>query len=411
MRVALSFLAIAACVFLIQASARFGLSRAYSRYALLTNSVPAADDATRITPSDPEAHRTRATVFSRRLFPEEAAKSLERACSLRYRDDYLWIELGNTKEELGDTEAALAAMDQAVKWAPHYAHPHWQRGNLLLRMGQSTDAFNELRNAATTNPAYEPNLIDLAWGISRGDVKTAETLGGIDDDRKRLAFIRFLAQKGKGAEIVDQLRKLTTAPSDAVRSDLARALFAAGAYTEAHAISFASDSHEAAIINPGFEEPLVFNDIGFGWIIASDHRGRLAIDVAEKQSGSKSLQINLDGSWLPGTPLVSQTILVSPAKTYRLSFAVKTKDLVTGGPPVFLVIDAKTQQVLAKSENLPTATSDWSKLSFNFTSLPTSQAVVIRLTRNNCDSSPCPIFGTLWLDEFLIEQTENTTKR
>jgi len=88
-----------------------------------------------------------------------------------------------------------------------------------------------------------------------------------------------------------------------------------------------------------------------------------------------------------------------------LSFAVRTKDLVTGGPPVILVIDAINNQVLGRSENLPTATTPWRTVNLNFNTTSTSQAVIIRLQRNNCDSSPCPIFGTLWLDEFHIEQS------
>jgi hypothetical protein len=94
-----------------------------------------------------------------------------------------------------------------------------------------------------------------------------------------------------------------------------------------------------------------------------------------------------------------------------MSFAVKTKDLVTGGPPLIVVNDATKNQLLAKSENFPTATTSWTKLNLDFTTLPTSQAAVIRLARTGCDSSPCPIFGTLWLDEFSVEQTKLTSKR
>src|SRR5690242_20197029 len=106
MRVAFSVLLIFCCLFLIQASARFGMSRMFARYALATNSIDAAAEAVKISPSDPEAHRTRAEIFNRQQKPDEAAKSLESAVALRYRDDYLWIELGNTREELGDTQAA-----------------------------------------------------------------------------------------------------------------------------------------------------------------------------------------------------------------------------------------------------------------------------------------------------------------
>jgi tetratricopeptide (TPR) repeat protein len=411
MRVAVTILGIALCLFLIQASARFGFSRMLARYALIENSIPAADQATKLTPSDAEVHRSRATILTRLQNPAEAAQSLEKATSLRYRDDTLWIDLANTREELGDTAGALAALDQAVRWAPHYAHTHWQRGNLLLRMRRPADSFAELRLAATANPAYTPNLIDLAWGISGETINTTESLLEIKDDTTRLALIRYLARKGKGREVADQIAKLNQSPSTETQNELARLLFAAKAYREAFDLWRANNHNTQLPINGGFEEPIAFNDAGFGWIIAADQKSHVAIDVTEKFGGAKSLQINFDGAWTPGNPLLSQTVVVDPGQTYRLSVAVRTKDLVTGGPPVLLVVDAKNNELLGRPENLPTATVPWRALNLAFTTTATSQAVIIRLLRNNCDSSPCPIFGTLWLDEFHIEQTEPTPVR
>ena len=378
-RLILSLLSIATCLFLIQAAARFGFSRLLARSALVTNSVSAADGAIELSPSDPEAHRTRAAVLNHLQMPAEAVKSLESAASLRYRDDYLWIDLATTREELGNPTSALAALDQAVRWAPYYAHTHWQRGNLLLRMGRPVEAFDELRKAAATNRSYFPNVIDLAWGISRGDIKATETLVQINDDAERHALIRYL--------------------------------IAAKAFREAFELSQGSDSHEV-FLNGGFEDPLVLNAAGFGWLVPPDqNKNRLAIDVSEKFEGSKSLQINLAGNWSPGTSLLSQTFIVESGTTYRVYFRVKTKDLVTGGPPLIVITDANNNQLLGKSQNLPTASSDWVTLNFDFTALPTSQAAVISLQRNNCESSPCPIFGTLWLDWFQIGQTKPAVTR
>lgn len=383
----------------------------FARYAVAVNSIPAADAALRFAPSDPEAHRARATALNRLQSPDEAAKSLETAVALRYRDDYLWIELGNTREEIGDTQGALAALDQAVRWAPHYAHTHWQRGNLLLRIGQHNEAFAALRSAAAANPRYAPNLIDLAWGISRNDLKTTEALLNIKNDNERLAFIRFLASKGKGREVVDQISLLSTPLSTENRHELARLLFTAKAFRESFDLWRTSEAREPSLINSDFEEPFVFNDSGFGWIIAPEQKNRLAIDVSERLSGARSLQINFDGGWTPGTPLLSQTFIVNPDTKYRVSFSVKTKDLMTGGPPLIVIDDASNDQLLGKSVDFYTASTSWAQLQFDFTTLPTSQAAVMRLQRKNCDSSPCPIFGTLWLDQFSVEQTQPASKR
>jgi tetratricopeptide (TPR) repeat protein len=407
MRIGISLLAVALCLFLIQASARFGFSRLLTRYALITHSTDVADAAVSLNPSDPDAHRARAAAYNSQQQTAEAAKSLESAVALRYRDDYLWIELGNTREDLGDTTGALAALDQSVRWAPYYAHTHWQRGNLLLRMNQSNEAFADLRQAAAANPKYLPNLIDLAWGISKGDLKTTEALVEIDNDNERLAFIRYLAAKGKGKETLDQIQLLKTPLSTDQNNELARLLFGAKSFREASALMHAKTS---TFVNGGFEDPLVLNDVTFGWTIAPEHKNSLAIDVSEKLEGTKSLQINFSGNWAVGTALLSQTLILEPERTYRVSFALKTKDLVTGGPPFIAVRDATNNELLGRSENFPPATNPWATLNFEFTTQPNSQAAVVRLERNNCDAT-CPIFGALWLDQFLVEQTKPTIKQ
>jgi tetratricopeptide (TPR) repeat protein len=372
---AVRLFAIALCLFLVQASARFGFSRLLTRYALITHSTAVADAAVSVNPSDPDAHRARAAAYNSEHQSEEAARSLESAVALRYRDDYLWIELGNTREDLGDTTGALAALDQAIRWAPYYAHTHWQRGNLLLRMARTNEAFDDLRQAATANQKYLPNLIDLAWGISKGDLKTTQSLINISNDTERLALIRYLTGK-----------------------------------SFRDAFILAHGSATTTFLNGGFEEPLVLNDPMFGWIVAPEQKNHLAIDVSEKFEGDKSLQINFSGDWAPGTAPLSQTLVTEPEKTYRVSFAVKTKDLVTGGPPFIAVRDATNNELLGKSENFPTATNLWVTLNFEFTTQANSQAAIVRLERNNCDTT-CPIFGTLWLDQFLIEQTKPTIKQ
>ena len=405
-RLALAILAIAFCLFIIQASARFGFSRLLGRFAIAVNSLPAANEAVRIAPSDPEAYRARARVLSLQQRTAEASQALESATSLRHRDDILWLELGNAREEAGDAQGALVALDQAVRWAPHYAHTHWQRGNLLLRMGKPVEAFADLRLAATANQTYLPSLIDLAWGISRGDVSATEQLVGIRDDRERRALVLFLARKGKGDEAVARFRQMSRQISANDENELVRLLLAAKAFRAAFGVWYHGEGPAKGpiLFNAGFEEPLVRNEIALGgWTFPADQsRNKLAVDVSEKFRGEKSLQITLSGQWDPATPLLSQTIVVDPGRTYRVSFGVLTKDLATGGPPVITVNDATTDRLLGKSAGFP-ATTSWVNLSFEFTTLPATEAAVIRLQRNNCDSAPCPIFGVVWLDEIQIE--------
>ena len=400
-RIALALLATGACLLLMREAARIGFSRLLTRYALTTNSLLAADQAVQLTPGDPEAHRARALILNRLRRPAEAVASLEIATSLRDGPEDLWIELANTKEELGDRDGALSALDRAVRAAPYYAHTHWQRGNLLLRMDRYDEGFVELREAAARNRKYFPSLLDLAWGLTADAEKTAAFVQ-FRDDEDRLAFARLLARKGKGPEVVDQVRLLTTPLSDENRDELTRLLSASNSST-GFAGFWAENKKVEEIVNSSFEEAVFLNGSMAGWTLPRARTNPVvALDVSEKLSGKRSLQISFEGEWAPGAQLLSQTIVVRRGVSYRLGFAIKTKELVTGGPLRIVLTDATDNQILAKSNAFPSATGAWQEWSVEFKAQ--SEPVVISLVRDNCTSSPCPIFGVVWLDDFSLQK-------
>lgn len=405
-RSVVALVAIVVCVFAMLSAAKFGYARLLGKYAVASNSIAAADRAVSLAPTDPEVHRARARVFNRLQNPAEARKSFEIASRLRYRDDYLWLELGSTRDGLGDTTAALAAFDQAVQWAPHYAHTRWQRGNLKLRMGRHDEAFADLRAAAASKSSLLPSLIDLAWGLSRNDVKTAEQLIQIDNDHERLAFARLLAQRGKGDECVEQVRLLATPLSEQNRHELVQQLVGAKAFHKAFEL-WRTDTPTATplILDGGFEELTrhPFVDRGFGWHVFPKPEPAVQQDESEKRSGKKSLRLGFNGDWKAPNETISQTIVIEPERRYRISFGVKTKDIVTGGPPAIAIRDAVTNERLGQSEAFPTPTSNWQTMSFEFSTKLGMQAVVLEFMRVAGDCNPCPIFGELWLDDLVIE--------
>ena len=191
----MSVLGIAICLMSIVSAGKYGFSRLLTKYALTSNSLAAANQAVALTPADAEAHRARAIVLDRLRLTNQGIEELETVVSLRPRDDSSWLTLGNFRDSLDDSEAALGAYNQAVRFAPFYAHTNWARGNLKLRMGRYDEAFSEMRLAATKNPNLLPNFIDLALGVSRGDLVLAEQLVQISDDRSRLAFFKTTAHR------------------------------------------------------------------------------------------------------------------------------------------------------------------------------------------------------------------------
>lgn len=398
-------------VFIFWIAAKAGFSRFLGKYASITGDLGVADRVTGLTPSDPESHRIRAAVLYKLKQLPQAAAELELALSLRPRDDSLWLQLGMLRDELEDSSAALIAFNESVRLAPYYALPRWQRGNFLLRQGRFGEAFADLRQAAASNPDYIPTLIDLSWGISKGDQQAAEAYAQITTSQMRLAFAEFLARRGKGREAVEQF-VLAGAVSDQKRHELVRHLISANAFKEAFQIwgkektAASGEQVATAIYDGGFEGPLSFDEFGFGWrVFRGSQSVKLAADSSLRQSGSKSLLVEFLGDSNPDTPLLSQLILVKPSTRYRLNFAARTQEIVTGGLPFAVVSDsAGSRKRLAESPVLAQKSTDWQIVSFDFQTEPETDAITVSIQRKNCTTSPCPIFGSIWLDSFSIEE-------
>lgn len=409
----------ASCLFVIKSAATFGFSRLLVTYSLSARNLAAAKKAVQLTPKDAEAHSTYAAVLSLSQTPDQAMSEFEKAVALRPADFALWLELGLSRDQMGDSTAALADFNEAVRRAPFYSQPRWHRGNLLLRSGQYEAAFNDLSQAAKSNPELIPSLIDLAWGISRGDVKLAEQLAQIDTDKMRAAFATFLARHGKAKEAIAEFGDARIVP-DSIKRGLVDQLLANGAFKEAFDIWKVDHGIEApSIYDGGFEGPLAFAEGGFGWRVPRDLQATsVVLDSSQPHTGSKNLRIEFDGNANPGSVLVSQLILVessssqptavlppSGGKRYKINFASRSQDVVTGGSPILVVTDAAgNQKRLGQSMTLAKGTGDWQFASFEFTTMPTTTAVVLSLQRENCTTSPCPIFGAISLDSFSIEQ-------
>jgi hypothetical protein len=151
---------------------------------------------------------------------------------------------------------------------------------------------------------------------------------------------------------------------------------------------------------------LNFDEAAFSWRIPSRlQAATVSQDSSQPHSGSKNLRIDFAGDSSPGTVLVSQLILVEPSLHYKINFAVRSQDIVTGGLPIITVADASgDHKLLGQSAPLSRGSSNWNVISFDFTAQPTTRAVVLGLQRQGCTSSPCPIFGAISLDSFSIEQ-------
>ncbi|HKR60095.1 MAG TPA: hypothetical protein VJS64_10185 [Pyrinomonadaceae bacterium] len=408
-RLPAALLSLVVCVIGIWFSSRLGYARLLAKYATLTGNEAAAAKAVALTPLDAQAHTGRAAAFYNAGLAADAATELEEAVSLLPRDDYLWLRLGILRDELHHPQA-LNAFEEAVRRAPYYGHPKWQRGNYLLRSGRYDEAFADMRFAASSNLTLIPSLIDLAWGVSRQNPQLTKQWAGIHDDRTRIAFARFLASHGHGPEALEEFRASQVVSLQA-RRELIADLLSTNAFREAFEIwrgMERADDRFTAIHDGDFESGRTFDDSGFGWRFAPASQGaRLSLDPDQPQSGKKSLLVAFLGYSEPNTALLSQVVLVEPLKRYRVKFNVRTENLMTGGLPLITVNEAAGKKnVLGQSSPIGFESSAWQALSFDFQAGRELEAVELRLQRNACKDAPCPIFGSLWLDNFTIEEVK-----
>jgi tetratricopeptide (TPR) repeat protein len=399
------------CLFCLWTAARAGVSRLYSTYAADAVRLDGADAAARLTPSDPEAHLIRATLLKADNKLDEAIHEYEQAAALRPRDYVLWIELGLARDEAEDQAGAINAFQEAVALAPYYAEPRWQLGNVLLRAGRVDEAFALMRRAAESNRAFMPQLIDLAWNIYKGDVPLVEQSVQPQTSAARLTLARFAARHGKAVDGARIFRTIENVAEEDRRAFLTE-LLAAKQFNVAYEVWMSEQGRSASHSNAGFtdggfEEQISFDEQGFGWQVARNlAQVRISIDKAQPHGGSNSLRLDWSGDSSPTTQIVSQTVLVEPNARYRLRFAVRTEELVTGGLPLVAILDAgaKDSTPLAQSELLPPNTAPWQERSVEFVSGKETQAVLVILRRQGCSSNACPVFGSLWLDDFSLQK-------
>ena len=414
-RQALACIGLVACLLGVWAAGRAGLARLLSDYAMENGLPGLADGAVRLSPSDPQAHYARALALSRAGRPADALEEFGSAVALRPGDYVLWMELGKARGQSGDLEGALVAFREAARLAPYYARPRWETGQLLLGAGRRDEAFEEFRLAVARRPALLPEVIDLAWETFGGDAQAVQGAVRPQTGHERLVLARFIAQHGATDEAMQLFRAAGEIPDEDRRSFL-NELLAGKRFREAHEVWSSRREVSAggrggdigAITDGGFEGRITRNDPGFGWQVASHAQAvSVSLDADQPRAGAQSLLLSFGGDARPSDRILTQLVPVAPRARYRLSFAARSQELVTGGPPFVAVTDASDSggRELARALPLPSGTSGWRDYTLEFATKDATGAVLIAIGRQSCSTGdPCPIFGRVWFDAFDLQR-------
>lgn len=164
-----------------------------------------------------------------------------------------------------------------------------------------------------------------------------------------------------------------------------------------------------------------FEDRFDAWTVAADivagaygwHRVlSLKRDDTTASGGNTSLCIAFGGGQDPDFYHVTQVVPVEPSARYRAEYWVKTEDLESASLPLVSVVDADR----APGEfyrapdvaSLPSGSTDWSRVAFDFTTPPATRRLVVRVSRSGSGPETYdparfgPIRGTVWFDDIRL---------
>ena len=344
---------------------------------------------------------------------ETARAHVVRAMSLSPWDFNHRLLLASVEEARGDRAAAEQALRDSVALAPNNTEVHWRLANSLFRQGKYRESLSEFRLVTNSNREYLPASLDMMWRASNGSLAAAEAVTP-PDARSRLALAEYLLKQSRvseAARVFDSIDRPTRLTSDQSEAFINR-LISIGELEMARALwvnivggkEELDGGYRAVVWNGGFESAPSTRLAQFDWAISSNSFASVAIESGGREGG-RALKIDFlgrDTTKLDGE--VRQIVLVRAGARYRLSFYVKTEELVTTEGPRVAIEDRRTGAVIAESDRIAAGTADWQVRNVDFTAPAGANALVIKIKRTPRFSYDDPMRGRLWLDDFALNE-------
>ena len=366
---------------------------------------------TDLAPDDPQTHYSAAVILEKSFEEADVRDSLhefEVATGLAPENYLFWLDLGRARERSGDPAGAENALRRALELAPNYSRVQWALGNALLRQGKVDEAFAYIKNAVAGDPAaFAGPAAVTAWQFFGSDVGEIRRIGGgsIQFDA---ALAAMLVREERFDEAIGMWNSI---PADERRTSLRESgnAFVGTLLGEkkfryagevAAGLSDAADPKSGQVSNGGFESIVKPTGAGpFEWIIAPGLQPQIVLTNGQKHGGSNSLLIVFNSSDSKDFRTVSQLIAVQPNTSYEFEIFYRA-ELKTQALFKWEVADAADGKTIALSDPISN-TVQWLPLLLKFKSPPTSDGVILRLTRENC-SQICPVAGSIGFDDISL---------
>ncbi len=340
-----------------------------------------------------------------------AESSYRKAIALNPYDTDAWLDLATAYELDGNVEPARQAYLQAKKSYPVSADVSWRYGNFLLRQGEQTEAYAELRRAIDADPLRAPAAFSRAY----------RTNPDIQDLLQRLL-------PAKQDVYVGVIWEALSASQLAVAKTVWKQLIALHPHLQMRDVNRFADiflqSREyseawqvwdrgtatmnlpplfqpqtSVVWDPSFETDV--KNQSFSWHYSPLSQGvSVGLDQTEKLSGKQSLRLGFDGRHNPDLEIACVLTIVQPSTAYRFSGWLKTKELTGDQGIEFRLRPIQDSGASTTLKTQPAiGTNPWTLEEQNLTTGVNVHQVQICVLREASESLDVRIAGTAWIDD------------
>jgi hypothetical protein len=403
----------------------FGIRSAIAHHYSEGDTATRLESAVRLEPSNPSYWYILGRYQQYNLEQPDAAMaedSYRRAIALNPDATEAWLDLGTAYELDGRTKEARDAYLGAKKSYPTSADVAWRYGNFLLRQGEQTQAYAELRRAIEADPHRAAAAFSRAYRSNPDINKLLRQLLPPKQDVYVDVISEALSarQLAVAKTVWAQLLKLSPRLEMRDVNHFVSELLMAGEFNEARQVWDQGTStmklppllqpQGSVVWDPSFETDM--NDLTFSWRYPSIVQGvSIGLDKTEKLSGNQSLRLSFDGKHDSDLEVPCTIAVVQPSTTYHFSGWIKAKAITSDQGIGFRLrsVEDGAAPVINTSKIL--GTNPWEFVDQTWTSGPKVHRVEICVIRNASENPEVRISGTAWIDDVnLLPQSAEHRK-
>ena len=411
-RLALLIVAVALAAALAYSSIRNALA---VRYAGL-NTRAALERATQLERGNPQNWLLLGLYWQYNLDEPDTARAIKAyraSLALDPRSATTWLDLATAYELQGDAGAAREAFLQAKHVYPLSAEVSWRYGNFLLRAGELSQAFAEIRHSVSVDPKRAAEAFSRCWRVDpdiQGIFDNVLPPSGavyLDAIRELIADAQInpaIAAWNRLVSIHPKIQLIDAIPLTdmlllARRNDDARRVWIEAASLAGTPPT--GDPTDSVLWDGGFETGVTGG--GFTWLFPPTSGGvQLGIDAKEKHSGRRSLELGFDGKHNVNFSDVCHLAIVQPGTSYRLSGWVRTQALTSDQGIRFRLEWIEGTRNMALDTPDLRGTQSWTIVEQTWTASPDVRQVRVCVARNPSDVYASRIKGAAWVDDVAL---------